>query len=158
MWLRIAAVSNIAYVNGVPQAFYRVHAESMQRTKYQSSLIDFVQRKAAFDTFFRHWEDETGNSSRLNDLANRALAREALWDVCRVYDHNKVEHARLEELVNFALTAYPTATSLSEYAALNRRRRLGPAICNRTQLFVGPALVRWVDRWLRKRRWERRGI
>jgi glycosyltransferase involved in cell wall biosynthesis len=158
MWLRIAAVSNIAYVNGVPQAFYRVHSGSMQRTKYQSSLIDFVQRKAAFDTFFRHWEDETGNGSRLNDLANRALAREALWDVCRVYDHNKVEHARLEELVNFALTAYPTATLLSEYAALNRRRRLGPAICNRTQLFVGPALVRWVDRWLRKRRWERRGI
>jgi glycosyltransferase involved in cell wall biosynthesis len=158
MWLRIAAVSNIAYVRDVPQAFYRVHSASMQRTKYQSSLIDFVQRKAAFDSFFRHWKDQTGNGSRLNDLANRALAREALWDVCRAYDHNRIDHARLDELVEFALTAYPKATSLSEYAALRRRRLLGPTLCNRSQIFIAPALVKWADRWLRKRRWERYGI
>jgi hypothetical protein len=158
MWLRIAAVSNIAYVTGVPQAFYRVHSASMQRTKYHSSLIDFVQRKAAFDSFFRHWKDETGSGSRLNDLSNRALAREALWDVCRAYDHNRIDHTRLDELVEFALTAYPKATSLPEYRALRRRRSLGPTICNRTQMFVAPALVRWADRWLRKQRWKRRGI
>lgn len=158
MWLRVAAVSNIAYIRDVPQAFYRVHAASMQRTKYQSGLIDFVQRKAAFDDFFLHHGDTIGNAGRLHDMANRALAREALWDVCRSYDHNQVEQARVNELVEFAIAAYPKTTALSEYAALRRRRRLGPALCNRTQLFIVPALIRWVDRKLRKRRWKLRGI
>jgi glycosyltransferase involved in cell wall biosynthesis len=157
MWLRVAAVSNIAYIRDVPQAFYRVHAASMQRTKYQSSLSDFVQRKAAFNNFFLH-HDTIRNAGRLHDMANRALAREALWDVCRTYDHNQVEQARVNELVEFALFAYPEATSLSEYAALRRRQRLGPALCNRSQLFVVPASIRWISRWVRKQSWKRRGI
>jgi len=158
MWLRIAAVSNIAYVRGVPQAFYRVHSESMQRTKYKTRLIDFVQRKAAFDIFFSHYQDTTGNASRLHDTANRALASEALWDVCRAHDHNQVEQVGVSELVKFAMTAYSKAASLPEYAALCRRQRIGPALCNRTQLFVIPALVRWVARWLRKFRWKLIGV
>ena len=38
MWLRIAAVSNIAYVRGAPQAFYRRHSATM--TTERTRLID----------------------------------------------------------------------------------------------------------------------
>jgi hypothetical protein len=59
-------------------AFYRIHSASMQRTKHKSRLIDFVQRKAAFDHFLQHAENGKKYSEKLTDLANRALAREAL--------------------------------------------------------------------------------
>jgi glycosyltransferase involved in cell wall biosynthesis len=157
MWLRIAAVSNIAYVRRVPQAFYRVHSASMLRTKYLNSLRDLNQRKAVFDMFFDE-HPSIVDGTKLREMANRALAREALWDACRAYDRNDVEKVRAREFVDFALSTYAAATSLPEYAALLRRRRLGPVICNRTQLFAASALFRRAQRWVAKQRWQRRGI
>jgi glycosyltransferase involved in cell wall biosynthesis len=157
MWLRIAAVSCIAYVRRVPQAFYRVHPASMLRTKYKSSFVDLQHRKAAFAAFFEH-QGAIANGDRLYDLAKRALAREALWDACRAYDRNQVQEARANELVEFAMATYAGATSLSEYGALGRRQRLGSVVCNRTQLFAASALVRRGRRWLARRRWKRRGV
>ncbi len=158
MWLRIASISNIGFVRGPAQAYYRVHSGSMQRTKFQSKLSDFVQRKAAFDSFFLYHIDTTGTAFRLHDSAKRALAREALWDVCRAYDHDQVDPVRVSELVDFAIKSYPKATSLGEYSALNRRRMLGPALCKRTQLFIVPASIRWITRWYRKMRWQKLGV
>ena len=158
MWLRIAAVSDIAYVRSIPQACYRVHAASMLRSRYGRKLIDLQQRKAAFDLFFRYHHNVVADSQSLHDLAKRALAREALWEACRAYDRNQVEETDADELARFAMTTYPAAGSLSEYAALRRRRRLGPIICNRTQVFAVPALVRRIGHWLRRERWKRQGV
>jgi hypothetical protein len=158
MWLRIAAVSNIAYVRGVPQAFYRVHAASMMRTVYRGSFLDLRQRKDAFDAFFEHNRHVVSDADRLYGLSNRALAREALWDACRAYDRNDVEGSHTEELVGFALATYSAAPSLAEFAALRRRRLLGPVVCNRTQLFAVPALLRKIRRLSLKRRWIREGV
>jgi len=157
MWLRIAAVSNIAYVRGVPQAFYRVHPASMLRTKY-GSLADFRQRKAVFDAFFVSHRHMITDADWLWDLANRALAREALWDACRAYDRDQVQEACANDLIEFATGAYPRITSVPEYRALRRRQRLGAVICNRTQLFAATALVRRIGRWVSRRRWKRRGV
>jgi glycosyltransferase involved in cell wall biosynthesis len=158
MWLRIAAVANIAYVVGPPQAFYRVHPASMLRTKFHGSLVDLKERKSAFDVFFFHQQHILTDADRLHTLANCALAREALWDACRAYDHNQVEASYADQLVEFAVTAYDGATSLPEYAALRRRRLLGPLVCNRTQVFAAPALARKIRRWALKRRWQRQGV
>jgi hypothetical protein len=158
MWLRIAAVSDIAYVRRVPQGFYRVHPRSMMRTVYQGSFLDLRQRKAAFDAFFQHHKHVARGAERLYGLANRTLAREALWDACRAYDRNEVEVSHAEELVEFAVTTYAGATSLAEYAALRRRQWLGPIVCNRTQVFAAPALVRKVRRWALTQRWKRSGV
>ncbi len=158
MWLRIASISNIGFVRGPAQAYYRVHSGSMQRTKFQSKLSDFVQRKAAYDSFFFYFIDTTGSAFRMHDSANRALAREALWDVCRAYDHDQVDPVRVNELIDFAIKSYPKATSLREYGALQRRQILGPALCKRTQLFIIPAAMRWFMRWFRQKRWQRLGV
>jgi glycosyltransferase involved in cell wall biosynthesis len=155
MWLRIAAVSNVAYVRRVPQAFYRMHGANM--TKERNSLVDLRQRKAAFDAFFQH-HPEIDHADHLHDLANRALACEALWRACRAYDRNQVVQAYADELVDFAANTYPAAKALREYKALRRRRYLGPLLCHRTQVFAATALLRRGQAWIRRRRWKKRGI
>jgi glycosyltransferase involved in cell wall biosynthesis len=158
MWLRIAALADIAYVDRTPQAFYRVHPKSMMRTVYRGSFLDLRQRRAAFDSFFLRDAAAIGNARNLHDLANRSLAREALWDACRAYDRNEVATCQVKELLDFAMTTYPNAVSLGEYAALRRRQWLGPVVCNRTQIFAAPALVRKVKRAALKQRWKHQGV
>jgi len=156
MWLRVAAVSNVAYVRSI-QAYYRVHSSSMQRTTYKSSFVDLVHRKAAFDWFFEHHPNYP-HSQKRHETVSLTLAREALWDVCRAYDHNCTESARVEELVQFALDSSPESGSSSEYSALKRRQLLGAPFCNRTQIFIVPASIRWMSRKLKKKRMLQYGI
>ena len=158
MWLRIAAVSDIAYISRVPQAFYRVHGKSMMRTVFRGSFVDIQQRKAAFDSFFDSNPHLLPNVDELRETANRTLAREALWDACRAYDRNDLEASQVEDLVRFAATAYTGADSLSEFRALRRRQWLGPVFCKRTQIFAAPALIHELRRLALKRRWQRHGV
>jgi glycosyltransferase involved in cell wall biosynthesis len=157
MWLRIAAVSTIAYVRA-PQAFYRVHGASMQRTRFQGNLVDMVERRAAFRSFLRLYAGSANNREQLRQDAERALAKEALWDACRLYDHGHVEAGQVESLVRFAEETWPDARSLPEFRALERRQWLGAKLCHRTQIFVVPAAFHWGRRWLRKQRWQRTGV
>ncbi|QHS50704.1 glycosyltransferase [Edaphobacter sp. 12200R-103] len=156
MWLRIAAISDIAYLHHV-QAYYRVHPSSMQRTKYKTSLLDIVHRKAAFDLFAQHHQHLPG-IAEMQQTVNRTLARESLWDACRAYDHNRLSEANVEELVTFATQAWPDYRRLPEYAALERRKRLGSTLCYRTQLFIIPASLRWIERKIKRTRMLREGI
>lgn len=158
MWLRIAAVADVAYVSQAPQAFYRVHGKSMMRTVYRGSFIDIQQRKAAFDSFFDHNHHLIPNARQLRDTVNRTLAREALWDACRAYDRNDLEASQVDDLVRFATAAYPGASSLPEFRALRRRQWLGPVFCKRTQIFAAPALIRRLRRSALKRRWQQHGV
>lgn len=157
MWMRIAAVSDIAYVRRMPQAFYRVHSASMMRSKYNGQLLDLFQRKAAFDFFFQHYVS-SNKGEDLHDVARRALAREALWDACRAYDHNQLEERRAKQLIDFAQATYSAFDALPEFKALQRRQRIGPVWCNRTQLFILSALTRRARHWASKRRWKQRGV
>jgi glycosyltransferase involved in cell wall biosynthesis len=157
MWLRVAAVSSIGYIRRIPQAFYRVHPKSMLRTRYHTSLTDLRQRKAVFDAFFAH-HGGLAHAAQLHELANRALAREALWEASRAYDRDEVQQVGAAALIAFAVTAYRGATSLPEHRALRRRQHLGAWFCNRTQLFAPAAAVRRLRSWVAQRRWQRRGI
>lgn len=157
MWLRIAVVSDIAYVRGVPQAFYRVHGESMQRKRYGAAIDDLKQRREVFNMFFAGDGALLENAPRLHLLARRALAREGLWRACRAYDRDDLEVVPVTELVDFAMGTFPDAPSLPEHRALQRRRRLGPTICHRTQLFALPAAWRRLQSTWRFEQWKRRG-
>lgn len=128
MWLRIAALSDIAYV-GAPQAIYRIHADSMLRSD-SSPMVDLRNRSAAFRSFF------AGDSAReLPDVASlqamsaRALARQALWQASRAIDRGEVDAAGttlIDELVEFALDVCPDARRLREWRGYCLRCRLGP--------------------------------
>ena len=158
MWLRIASLSDIAYISRTPQAFYRVHSESMMRTRFRGRFLDLHQRRAAFNDFFDHAPPSLPNSTLLRDLAQRSLAKEALWEACRAYDRGQVEQSGVRDLIHFALSTCAAADSLPEYRALLRRRWLGSAVCSHTQLFAFPALAHRMRHAALKRRWQTQGV
>ncbi|QQQ78488.1 glycosyltransferase [Saccharothrix sp. 6-C] len=139
MWLRIAAVSDIGYVRGEPAAYYRVHQQSMMRTRFSSLFTDLEQRQAVFERFFA---EHPGLPARLRSLADRSIAKDALWRAVRAYDRDKLDEVPVDELEAFARRVHPDVARLPEYRALRRRRLLGPKVCSRTQLFVGSHLVK----------------
>ena len=51
MWLRIAAVSDIGRINGVDQAFYRVHGANMSGSFATGATLDLEERWDAYRTF-----------------------------------------------------------------------------------------------------------
>jgi hypothetical protein len=57
----------------------------------------------------------------------------------------------------FAFDVCPDAANLPEHRALQRRRRLGPTWCHRTQVFAGSALARRLLRRYRFEQWKRTG-
>jgi len=127
MWLRIAAVADIAYIRGVPQAFYRIHADSMYR-KDRSPMLDLTERRKSFDAFFEGSGTTVDGVAELQATAGRALARQALWQVSRAVDRNVVEGSDappVQELIDFALDVCPQAPRLREWRGLQLRRRIG---------------------------------
>lgn len=129
MWMRIAAVSDIAYIKGAPQAFYRVHASSMLRTMLKDgAMTDVSTRRIAFETFFDGAGHEVPDATELRDAARRALARQALWRASRSYDRgitDNIEGSSAEEWVDFAEQTYPRARKLREWHGLRLRQRFG---------------------------------
>jgi hypothetical protein len=123
MWLRIAAVADIAHIRGAPQAIYRVHADSMWRSQ-EGPMADLHERRAAFDSFFAACASRLEDSHRLEVLAARTLARQALWKASRAVDRG-VGDDLVEELTGFALDVYPAAPRLREWRGLALRRWIG---------------------------------
>jgi glycosyltransferase involved in cell wall biosynthesis len=154
MWMRIAAVSDIGYVRGKPAAYYRVHQQSMMRTRFSSLFADLEQRQAVFERFFGEHPDLP---PRLRSLANRSIAKDALWRAVRAYDRDKLAEIPVDELEAFARRVYAGVERLPEYRALRRRRALGPKVCSRTQLFVGSHLAKRGAGLVGKQVWKWRG-
>ena len=116
----------VTSVREVPQAFYRVHPKSMMRTVYRGSFFDLQQRRDAFEAFFRHCREYLDEGERLRCLANRTLAREALWDACRSYDRNaRCQGSELTSCVWNLLKTCADAKSLPEYARSSSEAAFG---------------------------------
>jgi hypothetical protein len=160
MWLRVAAVADVAYLRGVPQALYRVHADSMLRSEH-TALRDLRERRLAFDCFFDGSGAELPGAGELRRTAARAMARQALWRASRSYDRGLVSGPGAEpvgELVDFALDVYDGARGLREWRGLALRRRLGEGRSGWFPPFVATgAAHRLQGRWQR-RVWRARGV
>jgi hypothetical protein len=155
MWLRIAAVADIAYVRGVPQAVYRVHSDSMLRSA-ASTMVDLRERRVAFDSFFAFCPAQP---ERLRRMAARTLARQALWRASRAVDRGAADaDAAVQELTGFALEVYPAARRLREWRGLRLRLRIGAG----RSLSFAPFILTGATHRLRshaiRMRWRLRGI
>ena len=160
MWLRIAAVSDVAYLRGVPQAIYRVHAGSMLRSAH-NPLRDLHERRKAFDAFFAGAGRELSDAAELRDLAARALARQALWRASRAVDRNLVSGPGalpVDELVSFALDVHPRARRLPEWRGLQLRRRLGAGRSKWFPPFVATGAIHRVRGHAATYVWARTGV
>ena len=125
MWLRIAAISDIAHIRGTAQAIYRVHDDSMSR-RDPSMVLSLRERHKAFESFFARAPLAPSEAVRLRAMAGRALAKQALWRASRHVDQNIADPAdSIEDLVSFALEVCPTAARLPEWTGLRVRQRLG---------------------------------
>jgi hypothetical protein len=139
MWLRIAAAADIAHIRGVPQAIYRVHANSMSRSEV-GFLDDLLGRKAAFDSFFASCASKMNQPDALRALAARALARQALWRASRVVDRGG-DDGLIEEITAFALDVYPGARRLREWRGLRLRQWIGAGRSLGFPLFIATSAV-----------------
>jgi glycosyltransferase involved in cell wall biosynthesis len=172
MWLRIAAVADIAYVRGVPQAVYRIHADSMLRSQ-ASTMSDLRERRIAFDSFFATCAEQieelerlrtiagrTGQIDeleRLRTIAGRTLARQALWRASRAVDGGAVDGA-VEELTGFALDVCPAAPRLREWRGLRLRQWIGAGRSLRFLPFIATGVAHRLRSHAIRMRWRLRGI
>jgi hypothetical protein len=157
MWLRFAAVGDVAYVRGLAQAFYRRHPQSMLRTRFNTVLADLEQRRTAFDTFFADQPDLRDRDA-LERAAHLALANDALEQACRAVEHDRGDVIPVDALVDLARECVPDLESLRRYRALRRRQRLGASVCDRTHVFAPTQVVRRARSWLWWRSWALRGV
>jgi hypothetical protein len=135
MWLRIAAVADVAYVRGAVQAMYRIHAESMLRSD-ADPMVDLRERRNGFQRFFAEAGASIAGRAGMERTLRRALARQALWQASRAYDRGDTDGpdaVPVAELVEFALETCPEARHLREWAGLRLRRKIG---AGRSLLFV----------------------
>jgi hypothetical protein len=154
LWMRVATVSDVGYVAGADQAYYRLHACNMHQSAFDM-IDDFSQRLASFDTVFSERSSLLEDSGLMQDMAHRALARSALSQAVRDTAHRALAHSWLtwaigahspkavgdepvEGYAEFAVKAWPDAKSLSEWRALDRLfnkpnspPRLGPSLIAR---------------------------
>lgn len=78
MWLRLAAVSDVAYVGGADQALHREHDGSLSVNEGSGALLDLRARVDAYDRLFANVGDRLPDARHLHDRARAALARDAL--------------------------------------------------------------------------------
>jgi hypothetical protein len=160
MWLRIAAMSDVAYIRGAPQAIYRVHADSMLRSA-DSPMTDLTERRRAFDAFFAAAGEDPEDAQGLQRLVALALARQALWRASRAIDRDLLTGADavpMDELVGFALDVYPGTRALAAHRGLRLRRRIGAGRSRWFPPFVATGVAHRVRGHAQRLRWARTGL
>jgi glycosyltransferase involved in cell wall biosynthesis len=156
MWMRFALHSDVGFISGADQAYYRSHARNM--TNDRVPIVDLRQRKSAYDAIFDAYSERIPDAGRLRGRVDRTLAKEALWRLCRAYDRRRMETTPSAELLEFAGETYPAMRRLPEYWGLRWRQTVGPELCP----YLPPVILSAVHRrargklWLR--RWARQGV
>lgn len=127
MWLRAATHSDIAFLVGADQAFYRKHQANMHKTTFKSgshdgALVDLEQRWQAFEVALRQSDDAAHLASLLR-LARGAIARHAIQYSNYAFARGSRDFpfAAFESL---AKRARPDVADSADGRSLARRKRL----------------------------------
>lgn len=124
MWMRFALRSDIGFLGGVDQAYYREHGANMSGSYNGSGGVgDLRMRWAAYISVVKGAGD-LPEASELEQLVRRRLAREALARASRAHDEAKIEEHRAAELIEFAGEMLPQLSELREWRTYRLRRRL----------------------------------
>jgi glycosyltransferase involved in cell wall biosynthesis len=106
MWMRFAVHAAVGEILDADQAFYRMHTHSMHTRQFSTAFEDIRGRRAAFDIFFQEERDLIPGWERLQKMADRSLASEALWAVCQAYYRREATQAQVRELIQYANNSY----------------------------------------------------
>lgn len=113
LWLRLASVGSVGWIDGPPQGLYRVHGNSLQRSVRDIELTDLRARISAVDAYLR-WLPSTPRAGRLSQTAYVSLLRNA----------RELAGARMRRAPASALEVRAIAADLE--ARLDRRLNHGP--------------------------------
>jgi hypothetical protein len=159
MWMRFAARADVGYLAGVDQAYYRVHGANMSvEWLGDAGLRDLRQRWAAYGAFFAKEGDRVDDRAGAERTVREKLAGEALWSACRSYDRGRWQDEPVDELVAFAHALAPDVRRLSEWRALQLRRRIGPERMQAVGRLVPRAYWRRARQELWWRQWKYTGV
>jgi hypothetical protein len=156
MWFRIAAFSDVLYIQGADQALHRDHAGSLS-TRMTHPLEDVMERNAAFSTLFLGPAGAIPKAADMERAARAAMARQALTTAVHEYDRNRFDAALTDRCITLARQMDPVVTGTRTWARLQRRIVLGPAAVRRRPWFAASALVGRIQSIVRKQIWHRRG-
>lgn len=156
LWMRMAAYSDVGYVHGADQAYYRLHGQNMSTAMDQ--MVNLVQRRLAYEVTLERCAGALADPARLSDLVHRKLAWEALWQAARAYDRGRTDQVPVDELVALASDCWPDVRSLSSYWGLQLRRRIGPAVMPYLQPLILTAVARKAQDWWWWKSWKWRGL
>jgi glycosyltransferase involved in cell wall biosynthesis len=140
IWMRLAAHADVGYVQGVDQAFYRVHGQNM--TVDRDNVVDLRQRQLAFDVLLESCGDRLINPDHLYGVVHRKLSCEAIWRASRAYDRRRVNQVPVDDLVAFALDCWPAIARSPVHRGLRLRRVVGPRWMPYLQPFIWSAVIR----------------
>jgi len=120
MWLRLATAGSVASTKAV-QGIRRVHALQMSED-YRSSMVrDFVEREAAFKSFFANEGRALPNADALLKQAKRNLGADAYWSaVSHLFRGLRSDGL---ELFKFSLRRRPSAAIFPPIGWLSRMHR-----------------------------------
>jgi hypothetical protein len=160
MWLRIAAIADVAYVQGTAQALYRVHADSMLRGMMNSTdgaITELRERLTAFERFFAIGPRAGLDLAGLERTVRRTLARQALWQASRGTDRDD-PGVPVEELIAFALETCPEARRLREWRGMELRRRIGAGRSGKFPPFLATGALHRLRSHVGRVRWRLSGV
>jgi Glycosyl transferase family 2 len=154
LWLRVASVSDVAYLPGPLQALFRRHETNEGLGFPHSSAAELSQRWSAYAAFFEA-TDSRRQRSGWDQMARRALGREARYSATRAYVRGE------EEEVNLLLSVsdeIDPRDPMGERLGWMLRRKLGPAYTRRFPGFVPRPMLHRLSRVRGERRRERSGV
>ncbi|MDB5540190.1 MAG: hypothetical protein JWQ89_1917 [Devosia sp.] len=129
MWMRAAAVSDIGRINGVDQAFYRIHGASMQRTVHSGLLLDLKAQLDAFDSVLA--SSDLPEAERLLRTARRSIAVVAFHQAQRAVASGALTENGISACQEFAAALDRGTVPEAKWRALRRRlnaRSFSPAL------------------------------
>jgi glycosyltransferase involved in cell wall biosynthesis len=161
MWLRTSAVSDIGFLMGVDQAYYRHHTVNMNRKDFRSGtargqLIDLEQRWRCFEAVFSGVGAELEGASGLLQTARQTMARQALNHISRAYARGLRDDFPAGEFEALAYAIDRNANSTRAGRVLARQRTLKTLPLPLHPLAVVPAFLGRIGETVR--RWRRRRI
>ncbi|WP_109573887.1 glycosyltransferase family A protein [Aminobacter sp. AP02] len=122
MWMRAAAISDVGYINGADQAYYRIHDASMQRTVHAGFLFDLKARHAAFQSAFESEAGRLPDAALLLATARRSLGMAAIRRASEALAFKQGEEVTVEAYCEFALSLDPEIATTRLWHRLQRSR------------------------------------
>lgn len=153
MWLRAAAISDVGYIVGADQAYYRLHPSNMHRSF--DLLADVTERLRTFDIFLSEHAHLLPDAAGMGRAVHKALAREALRHAISAYARGVADAEPIDDFAVFAVHAHPEVQRLAEWKALSQLRSADSERARRTPWLLRRELTRnfryslgwWRRRW-----------